>query len=204
MITFFDTETNGLPKNWKLPMSAVNNWPRVIQLAWTICENDGKVVRSEEILIKPDHWVIPKDKFWLDHGFSTEKSEADGYEMEEVLKMFTNDIMESEYMVAHNMAFDRPVVGAEMIRYGIKAKKIPAICTMTDAAIINFCAIPHKIQRNAYSKDYKWPKLEELHMKLFGVDFNDKHQAGGDVAALKDCFFKLVADGILKPENYKL
>jgi len=34
MYLFFDTETTGLPKNWKSPVSYLKNWPRVVQIAW--------------------------------------------------------------------------------------------------------------------------------------------------------------------------
>jgi len=34
MYLFFDTETTGLPKNWKAPIEDLNNWPRLVQLAW--------------------------------------------------------------------------------------------------------------------------------------------------------------------------
>jgi hypothetical protein len=29
MYLFFDTETTGLPKNWKAPVTDLNNWPRM-------------------------------------------------------------------------------------------------------------------------------------------------------------------------------
>ena len=29
MYLFFDTETTGLPKNWKTPLNDLNNWPRL-------------------------------------------------------------------------------------------------------------------------------------------------------------------------------
>jgi hypothetical protein len=34
MYLFFDTETTGLPKNYKAPVTDLNNWPRLVQLAW--------------------------------------------------------------------------------------------------------------------------------------------------------------------------
>jgi len=34
MYLFFDTETTGLPKNWKAPVTDLNNWPRLVQLAY--------------------------------------------------------------------------------------------------------------------------------------------------------------------------
>ena len=34
MYTVFDTETTGLPRDWKAPVTQTNNWPRMVQLAW--------------------------------------------------------------------------------------------------------------------------------------------------------------------------
>ncbi len=33
---FFDTETTGLPLNWKAPVTELENWPRLIQLAYIV------------------------------------------------------------------------------------------------------------------------------------------------------------------------
>ena len=34
MYLFFDTETTGLPRRWNAPVTDVDNWPRLVQLAW--------------------------------------------------------------------------------------------------------------------------------------------------------------------------
>lgn len=199
MITFFDTETNGLPKNWKAPMSDRNNWPRVIQLAWEVTDMAGEPMNKREILIKPDGWVIPTDKFWKDHGFSTEKSMAEGTPLIDALQEFTVDLARSEYLVAHNMAFDYNVLGCEMLRSGVNGKRCVKICTMDST--IEFCKIPfagRKQYPGAKPMQYKFPKLEELYNKLFGTDFDNKHRAGGDVAAMRACFFELVKRGIIE------
>lgn len=208
MITFFDTETTGLPKDWKAPMSLVDNWPRVIQLAWMTTDLKGEILNQRELLIKPDGWEIPVDKFWIEHGFNTAESIAKGYPLPDVLADFAQDLERSEYLVSHNMDFDHKVLGAEMIRYKAKAKKLIKICTKEEST--QWCAIPfgfggHRAALSSTFKKFKWPKLEELHFKLFGQDFDNKHQAGGDVAALKNCFFELVRIGIiqLEPEHQK-
>lgn len=36
MILFFDTETIGLPKIWNAPISDIDNWPRLIELAYLV------------------------------------------------------------------------------------------------------------------------------------------------------------------------
>jgi len=43
----------------------------------------------------------------------------------------------------------------------------------------------------------KWPKLRELHIKLFGTEFDGAHDASADIAATKKCFFELKRIGIL-------
>ncbi|MCX6741278.1 MAG: hypothetical protein NTY61_02675, partial [Candidatus Parcubacteria bacterium] len=40
---FFDTETTGLPKNWKAPIEDLDNWPRIVQIAWAIYKNGVKI-----------------------------------------------------------------------------------------------------------------------------------------------------------------
>jgi DNA polymerase III epsilon subunit-like protein len=209
MITFFDTETTGLPKDWKAPMTQLDNWPRVIQLAWLTTDLQGNDLNRQEILIKPDGWTIPTEPFWFEHGFNTATSMKEGRELAPVLQEFTVDLARSEYLVSHNMDFDHKVLGAEMIRYKVQGKRLAKICTKD--ASTEWCKIPffnsgHRSSYSRMAQRYKWPKLEELHKKLFGRDFDNKHQAGGDVTALRDCFFELVRIGVieLEPEHQKI
>lgn len=197
---FFDVESNGLPvdRTNKTPMTVVENWPRVIEIAWLLADNEGNPVNQNVRLIKPDCWEIPKEKFWIEHGFDTDKSKKEGIPIRQALTEFTTDLAQADFLIAHNIAFDHPVVGAEMIRYEMKGKRVPKICTMQTT--IEFCAVPFAGQRNYLSKTekrYKFPKLSELHIKLFGKDFDDKHSALGDVTALKNCFFELLKRGII-------
>lgn len=203
MILFFDTETTGLPKDWKAPMNDLDNWPRVIQLAWLVSDPKGETINQRELLIKPDGWEIPTGEFWIEHGFNTEKSHAEGVPMMEALAQFSADLAQCEILVSHNMDFDHKVLGAEMIRYDVKGKRLVKICTKE--ASTDWCKIPffnsgHRSTYSRMAQRWKWPKLEELHQKLFGRDFTDKHQAGGDVAALRDCFFELVRLNVIQLE----
>ena len=52
MYLFFDTETTGLPRNWKAPVTDLNNWPRMIQIAWILCDNKGNRIESNDFIIK--------------------------------------------------------------------------------------------------------------------------------------------------------
>lgn len=180
---FFDTETNGLPRNYKGDIYDLENWPRVIQLAWILFDDNGKVLDERCSLIKPDGWEIPKEKFWIDNGYSTEKSLEHGRPMVPELTRFAVAIDRCELMIAHNLDFDLPILSAEMIRYSIRANTKPKkYCTMKGTT--SLCKLP-----GPYG--YKWPKLEELHQFLFGRSFEGAHDALEDVKATARCLFEL-------------
>lgn len=77
-ILFFDCETNGLPVDYKASYTDVNNWPRVISLAWLLTDAAGNPLDVGNYLIYPDGWTMPTEKFWTDHGYTQEKSLRDG------------------------------------------------------------------------------------------------------------------------------
>lgn len=122
MYLVFDTETTGLPKKFNAPMTDVNNWPRITQLAWEAYNDEGKVFASYSQLIKPDGWEIPKEKFFLDNNMSTERCEAEGVPMQHAIYSIITLMDQCKYLIAHNMAFDHPVLGAEMLRYNMRPK----------------------------------------------------------------------------------
>lgn len=195
-IVFFDTETTGLPKNYKAPADDLKNWPRIIQLAIAVyLESDAvgiQKVKSKEFLIKPDGWEIPNQKFWIDNGFSTEKSEVEGVPLIEALNFFKEQIQGADLLVAHNMNFDSNILGAEMIRAGFSTgQKVKKFCTMM--ATIDYCQLPFPNGGTGF----KFPSLKELHLNLFGEDFKDAHQASSDAEACAKCYFELLKRGLI-------
>ena len=61
MYIIFDTETTGLPRNWNAPITDTDNWPRVVQIAWQLHDEMGKLIESKDYLIQPDGYDIPYD-----------------------------------------------------------------------------------------------------------------------------------------------
>ena len=61
MYLFFDTETTGLPRNWKAPVTDLNNWPRLVQLAYLLYDNKGNKISGGDFIIKPNGFTIPTD-----------------------------------------------------------------------------------------------------------------------------------------------
>ena len=188
---FFDTETTGLPKNWNAPVDDLNNWPRLVQLAWEFYDN-GVKVNTGNFIIKPEGFEIPVESSKI-HGITTSRAKKEGIELKNVLLEFQKMIEQSNYLVAHNMSFDEKIIGAEFLRESmeniVSSKK--TICTKEIST--NFCAIPNS---NGYSS-YKWPKLSELHIKLFGIEFFDSHNALADVSATAKCFWEMKERGII-------
>ena len=75
---FFDTETTGLPRNYKAPVTDAENWPRLVQLAWILCEADGTIVEQVDHIVKPDGWTIGKQASDI-HGITTERAWQKAY-----------------------------------------------------------------------------------------------------------------------------
>jgi DNA polymerase III alpha subunit (gram-positive type) len=183
MILFFDTETSGLPKNWRAPITDSSNWPRLVQIAWIVFNEEGERIYNEDNIIKPENFLIPEEASNI-HGITTEIALAKGRDLIEVLQALNNKIDNSDILVAHNMNFDSRIIGAEMIRNNLSTNLFnkQLICTME--ASTNFCALPSDY-------GYKWPKLSELHVKLFGENFQEAHNASVDIEATAKCFWKL-------------
>lgn len=189
MYLFFDTETTGLPRNWKAPVSDLDNWPRLVQLAWLHYDIDGNRVGGNNYIIKPTGFTIPSEASRI-HGISNDRAMTEGVELQGVLNDFQNLISQTNYLVAHNMSFDEKIVGAEFLRNNM-ANSLTAktrICTMEKST--NYCKL-----EGPYG--YKWPKLSELHYKLFGTGFEEAHNAAVDIHATAKCFWEMKKLGIL-------
>lgn len=183
MYLFFDTETNGKALSFNAPVTDTDNWPRVTQLGWQLYDKDGNLMNEKSLLIKPDGWTIPKTQFFIDNNMSTERCEEFGIPLSEAVAFLIEDMEKSEFLIAHNMAFDINVIGAEFIRLGVKSsKKLTKFCTMKEST--NICKLPG-------SRGYKWPTLTELHQFLFKEGFEGAHDALDDVKACAKSFFEL-------------
>lgn len=180
---FFDTETTGVPRNYNAPSSDIQNWPRLVQLAWILTDDKGNRIHSSSLIVKPDGFTIPTDAAKV-HGITTEIAMKEGIPLGKAINQFIEDLNTATYIVGHNIDFDKKIVGAEMIRLGMKdimdSKK--SFCTMQSS--LDFCRIPGKY-------GYKYPKLQELYKKLFGCEFDNAHDAMSDIEATEKCFWEL-------------
>ena len=162
-LLFFDTETTGLPANWGASYKDTKNWPRLVQIAWISSDEWGNIFSRNSFIVKPNNFVIPKEASDI-HGITTAKALINGEDIGNVLKLFDEELAEADYIVGHNIGFDINIVACELFRLNIDTKIFTKkqICTMEST--INYCAIS-----GPYG--YKWPKLSELHYRIFSSNF---------------------------------
>lgn len=189
MYLFFDTETTGLPKKWNAPVTDLENWPRLVQIAWLGFDESGKEILSKNVIIKPEGFTIPNESAKI-HGITTEMANEKGESLNKILLEFLDVMNKSKFLIAHNISFDEKIIEAEFLRKKISNTLFQPEKVCTKELSTDFCKIPGNY-------GYKWPSLSELHLKLFKNDFEDAHDALVDVQACARCFFELKKKGVI-------
>ena len=187
MYLIFDTETTGLPKRWNAPITDTDNWPRCIQIAWQLHDEMGNLLEHNDFLIKPDGFNIPYDAERI-HGISTDLAEEQGIDLATGLEIFKKALEKTKFVVGQNLEFDLNIMGCEFHRLGIENNltELPVLDTCTEHTA-QLCQIP-----GGRGGKFKLPTLTELHQHLFGVGFNEAHNATADVEATTRCFLELI------------
>ena len=174
MYLIFDTETTGLPKNWRAPISDTENWPRCVQLAWQVHDEIGNLIESKSYIIKPDNFDIPYESEKI-HGISTLLAEAEGIELDSVLNEFNVSISKSKFIIGHNVNFDFRVLRNEFSQIGKKFDR-DLLCTI-------------ELSKKVFP-DMKSYSLGKLVSNL-GIKIKNRHRADGDAKATLDLFILL-------------
>ncbi|NJB82631.1 DNA polymerase III subunit alpha [Wenyingzhuangia aestuarii] len=231
MYLIFDTETTGLPKSYKAPMTDTDNWPRCIQIAWQLHDDMGRVLEHDNFMVQPDGFNIPFDSEKI-HGISTELAQEQGIALKECLERFNIVLGKSKFLVGQNVTFDVNIMGAEFIRGGITPNfkafefdsfDIEAYNFNTKAPKNRVLAIDDLVEDDKNSLGildtctevtasmcqipggrggkFKLPTLTELHHYLFGVGFGEAHNATADVEATTRCFFELIRKQVFTQEQ---
>jgi DNA polymerase III epsilon subunit-like protein len=192
----FDIETTGLPKDRYAAPEDFGNWPRIVQIAWALFDEVGKLIENKAHILMQES-RIPEDSIEI-HGITDDMARTVGVAPKSAYTEFINAINRTTFMVAHNIEFDVPILECEFLRNGfgrqLGAKE--TICTMKKGK--NFCRLRRQ------SGGYKYPTLEELFKKCYYPDASsfrlvrEYHRANDDVAMTAKCFFKLKELNIIK------
>jgi len=210
---FLDLETNGLPSTYKDPESDWQNWPEIVQIAYLICDADGKRIKEESLFIKPDNWML-SDEASDFLNLTNDDLRRKGQMLETALDYLfhsedffysSNEPLPFKYIIGHNIEYDINCLKAALTKINKNGKynptayevskliqKVPTLCTMKSTT--EFCAL------GGY-KGNKYPKLEELYEKLFDKTIVGQHDALNDVRATSACFWNLKDLGIIDKPN---
>jgi len=169
---FFDTETTGFPPK-----------ARLVSIAWQIW-NEEKLLEKDYYVVKPNGFEIPYQAEKV-HGISTKYALENGEDLNKVINIFNEKLNTVDTVVAHNFRFDSKIIFGEYKRLNsddnLSFKN--SLDTMTEST--DYLKLPGR------NGKYKWPKLEELYLHLFGENFGNAHSADADVDATVKCFFEL-------------
>lgn len=213
-ILFFDTETNGLPWNRYASYRNTDNWPHVVQFAWQVWDFSDleHPVRLQEVntLIRPRPEMKWSAEAAAIHKISLESAVRDGVEIQTALDWFREDCVSANYVIAHNLQFDKTVILSEVMRLHqtVKypdpenwwpTKKEQDLCTMKIATPL--CAILAK--KGTPEDPYKWPTLAELFAWLFPKTPlpTNLHDASADVECLVKCVQEMLRRRLLVLET---
>ena len=209
-ILTFDTETSGLPKTRIISPDNLELWPHIMQLSYIIYDtelNDITLIKDEIIKI-PEEVSVSEDSITL-HGITKETSQLKGILIYEPLKELFGHLKKADKVVGHNIEFDINMLRITALRIiclnreNYPKKAISEMkynlhyltsldniyCTMKETVELCDIQVIDKFGR----KQAKWPKLSELHFKLFGAIPNNLHNSLIDVLVnlllLKNIFY---------------
>ncbi len=198
MYLIFDTETTGFPKDYNAPLTRFDNWPRMVQIAWQLHDYDGQLMESDAFVVKPDGYTIPFKAEEV-HGISTAMAGKYGQDIRPVLDRFAEVLVKASHIAGHNIEFDLKIAGSEFLRNGYQNLLEGKTVVDSMKTSVNFCALP-----GGRGGGFKYPKLGELHVKLFGETFEEAHNAVADVIATSRCFLEMVRLGVIDQRLLKI
>lgn len=187
-ILTFDVETTGLPDRWPT-IYQTERWPFIVQISWMIYDSSNNKIIVEDHLVKlPKGYGIGPESTKI-HGITTKRMLKEGKNIKMLLKKFMSDAKKCKILVAHNIQFDRNVIMVEQIRNGCKIKlndlRKEEYCTMKHGKFV--CNIL-KLNERTGKMQTKFPKLVELHEKLFKSKPNNLHNSMIDILVCLRCF----------------
>ena len=202
----FDTETTGLPQSKFIGPSTLHQWPHIVQFSYIIYDTSlNDIIQSKDYVIKlPESILIPEESSKI-HGITNDISQRNGVQINDVLSEFFYFLRGVDMLIGHNVEFDINMMKIELLRiidknsltqeqikfykyelhFLINFKNIS--CTLKDS--IKFCNI-QLIDKNGKSF-LKYPKLIELHEKLFNKIPSNLHNSFNDILITLRCFMKL-------------
>lgn len=188
----FDIEITGLPENWQVPYTDVENWPRLVSMAWTFMNGKGKRGATRSYIVKPDGYEIPKLAAKV-HEISTKKALKEGTPLDYVLADFAQCLEWADLVLAHNLEFKETVVRCEAYRLGreMPFEDSTRVCTMKSTKRTCRIILPDL-------SGYKYPTFGQLYSHCFRRGYGRPHEAVNDVDAVAEVVQYLLRKHVLR------
>jgi DNA polymerase III epsilon subunit-like protein len=190
LIAAFDTETTGVTRANPQEYQKYNN-ARMIQLAIIVY----KLSNGKADLIGTYSWYVKPEGFQIQegvHGITHDKAVKQGLPIVSVLQEVQKILTDVELLLAHNFQFDHGILSAEIYRYLAETMDesfLPLLVKLNTTSY--FCTM----KGLACLFDGRHPNLTNLHKKVMGKDFDNKHDAIYDTKAVMDIFLNLYQKG---------
>ena len=204
-VLIFDTETTGLASSKIIGPDTLKLWPHIVQFSYVVYDTEtNDILDLHNSIIRVSEGInIPEESIKF-HGITNEISQECGIEIELVLIEFFYQLNSVDMIIGHNISFDINMVKVELLRiiysktqsrefktyFHILTNYKNIYCTLQDS--IELCNIK---ALDKYGKEYlKFPKLIELHQKLFNSDPNNLHNSLNDILVTLRCYIKMKYD----------
>lgn len=200
----FDVETSGLiPKG----EPALESCPYILQLSFVITNLDTREIiqkYNEYINIPSKVRILPEIEQLT--GITRAKCNS-GVVITEALDALYNAYIQCRHVIAHNIDFDSKMVRIELARNpGRKTRhlanllnsgyelvqKIERYCTMVNSIELCNIMVDAIDKRGVPYRYKKFPKLSELHLKLFGTIPENLHDSMVDTMVCLRCYEELM------------
>lgn len=183
-----DLETTGLPND---TTEDPEQQPGIVQIGLIEITNDYHDLKEHSWLVNPEKpihlWEEDAIKI---HGIKPEMV-ADAPTLPSLLPELAECFRRHSTWVGYNNPFDRKVLYFQVARYGWRWK-FPWPSRDVDIMVVGA-----PVANMAGKQGPKSPKLVELHTHLFGIGFDNAHDALADCRATQRCAQKLFEDGLL-------
>lgn len=185
-----DIETSGIPPKGTDYKIDFMHYPRVLSIGYKF-DNEVTIdciVNNNGFIVTPEITAI--------NGITQEMCNNSPYQLEGILISLI-DSKYPDFVIGHNIYFDTSIIKANILRL-IQESRI------TQDVYDKFEDYLHKDKRIDTMRigqkicGGKWPKLIELHLKLFGELPKESHKSGADVDTTHKCYLELVRLGFIK------
>jgi DNA polymerase III epsilon subunit-like protein len=174
--TIFDTETTGLIVN---PARKLDSQPEIISIAiQSVDLQAAEVYDTFYRIFKPNKPI--SEEITKITGFTNDSVSA-APPIKDHLDEIIQKLESANLLIGQNLAFDLDMVGLELERYD-RTIKWPPVMDL--------------VANTIHLRGYRL-SLKNLHIELFGKEFEGAHRADVDVAMTVKCAMELFKRGML-------